>query len=881
MWLALVVMAAWWAVYPGGEALPAARAQSARPAAGPVIMAVAARGNHTCALTEAGGVKCWGVNWSGQLGDGTESGRLSPVDVAGLSRGVKAIAAGGDHTCALTTAGGVLCWGFNVYGQLGDDTPADYHHYRERTTPAGVAGLESGVTAIAAGGYHTCVVTTEGGVKCWGLNDHGQLGDGGGGVVCGYSGKCQLRPVDVVGLGGRVKAVAVGDWHTCALMEAGTVKCWGDNTRGQTGVSGGSECGVVEDICQLTPVEVMGLGGEVQAVAARGNSCAVMVDGGIQCWGSTGNETPTEIEGLGGAAQTVVIGNGHMCALMAGGGVKCWGFNDYGAVGNGGKGIPCGEWNEYICQPTPDEVVGLAGPAQSVIAGATHACALMVAGSVQCWGHNWLGQVGDGTTGDENEERLTPVDVVWEGQGNGPRYAIAGRVTDDEGRAVAGVVMRAGAQVAETDADGNFSLNGLFEGTYTVMPEKPDTLFRPVWREVTLPPEAVDVLFEANPRGEYAVWLPSLPAEYNCNKAVGILPLECEALVALYRSVNGENWYDQGNWLVSNTPCLWVGVECAGGYVLTVNLAKGDKLSQRDGTIPRQLADLTQLQVLNLSGSVGGEIPAELGKLVHLRVLNLMFNRLTGALPPELGNLIELREFYLSGNHFEGGIPAEFGKLAALEMLHSGFNNLSGAIPPELGNLAHVQHIYLHENALSGPIPPELGKLGELQTLVLFDNHLSGSLPPELGKLTKVERVELSQNELSGAIPAELGGMVNLRSLELGENALSGAIPPELSELDNLWTLALHDNELSGGVPRELAGMPTLYELDVSNNPLNGALPRELMETEHLHVLAFEDTGLCEPGDAAFQAWLETLSELRSTGAKCDAYRQYLPAVER
>jgi hypothetical protein len=75
--------------------------------------------------------------------------------------------------------------------------------------------------------------------------------------------------------------------------------------------------------------------------------------------------------------------------------------------------------------------------------------------------------------------------------------------------------------------------------------------------------------------------------------------------------------------------------------------------------------------------------------------------------------------------------------------------------------------------------------------------------------------------------------------------------------------------------------MPALYELDVSNNPMSGALPRELMETEHLHVLAFEDTGLCEPGDAAFQAWLETLLEVRSTGAKCDAYRQFLPEVGR
>uniref|UniRef100_UPI00345C7544 RCC1 domain-containing protein n=1 Tax=uncultured Chloroflexus sp. TaxID=214040 RepID=UPI00345C7544 len=135
------------------------------------VSAIAAGGDHTCALTTAGEVRCWGRNSRGQLGNGTTTDSSTPVAVSGLI-GVSAIATGGEHTCALTMAGEVRCWGSNSRGQLGNGTTTD------SSTPVAVSGLASEVRAIATGFDHTCALTTAGEVRCWGNNYFGQLGDG-------------------------------------------------------------------------------------------------------------------------------------------------------------------------------------------------------------------------------------------------------------------------------------------------------------------------------------------------------------------------------------------------------------------------------------------------------------------------------------------------------------------------------------------------------------------------------------------------------------------------------------------------------------------------------------------------------------------------------
>jgi alpha-tubulin suppressor-like RCC1 family protein len=352
------------------------------------VSAVSAGGSHTCVLTTSGGVKCWGSNYSGQLGDGTTDNRSTPVDVAGLSSGVRAVSAGMNHTCALTNSGGVKCWGSNYYGQLGDGT------IDNRSTPVDVVGLTSGISTVIAGGFHTCALTTSGGVKCWGNNYYGQLGDG--------TTDNRSTPVDVVGLTSGVSAISAGGDHTCALTTSGGVKCWGSNYSGQLGD------GTTDN--RLTPVDVTGLTSGIKAVSAGGmHTCALTTSGGVKCWGdnfvgqlgdgTTNNRsTPGDIVDLINVASIASSKGNHTCAVIPAGGIKCWGENFSGQLGDG----------TTANRSTPVDVAGLTSGVSAVSSGESHTCALTTSGGVKCWGYNDAGQLGDGTT----TSRSTSVDTV-------------------------------------------------------------------------------------------------------------------------------------------------------------------------------------------------------------------------------------------------------------------------------------------------------------------------------------------------------------------------------------------------------------------------------------------------------------------------------------
>jgi alpha-tubulin suppressor-like RCC1 family protein len=201
--------------------------------------AVSTGGFQACVLTGRGGVECWGFNGDGNLGDGSTRASLTPVLVAGLVSGVSAVSSGWEHTCAVTTAGGLVCWGSNRRGQLGNGSVTD------SSSPTAVVGLSSGVAAVAAGWESTCALATSGGVLCWGANSDGQLGDG--------STNDSALPTSVVGLSSGASDVAMGNAHACAVTAQDGVMCWGANDHGQLGDGTTTP--------RLTPVNVRGLPG--------------------------------------------------------------------------------------------------------------------------------------------------------------------------------------------------------------------------------------------------------------------------------------------------------------------------------------------------------------------------------------------------------------------------------------------------------------------------------------------------------------------------------------------------------------------------------------------------------------------------------------------
>ncbi len=347
---------------------------------------VSAGGSHTCALTISGGVKCWGNNSFGQLGDGTLTNRSVAADVTGLNAGIdRVVAAGGPHACALTSAGGVKCWGYNLNGQLGDGTTTD------RNRAVDVVGLSAGVANIVGGAYHTCVLTTPGAVKCWGINSNGQLGDG--------TTTQRTAPVDVTGLSSGVLKIATTGFHTCALTSVGGVKCWGGNGNG--GLGDGTTTS------RSTPTDVIGLGAGVISIAAGANTtCAVLANGGTKCWGdnaygavgdgsTTQRNGPVDVLGLP-LSPIGVVAASQTCALTNSGGVKCWGNNSRGQVGD----------NTTVDRAAPVDVAGLSSGVAAITAGG-HTCALTTGGAIKCWGWNAFGQLGDSTT----TQRNAPVDV--------------------------------------------------------------------------------------------------------------------------------------------------------------------------------------------------------------------------------------------------------------------------------------------------------------------------------------------------------------------------------------------------------------------------------------------------------------------------------------
>lgn len=404
------------------------------------VQALSAGAFFTCALLGDGRVKCWGDNNHGQLGlgdtkvRGDEPGEmgagLPAVDLGGGQKAV-AIAAGSLHACAVLGDGGVKCWGYNNYGQLGLGTTESMGNQPgEMGNGLPYVDLGPGPKAIdvAAGGGHSCALLEDGAVKCWGYGGYGQLGIGAEdnrGDEPGEMG-ASLPAVDL-GAGQKAIAISARGIHTCALLAGGTMKCWGANGHGQLGLGDvqdrGDEPG---EMGNSLPALVVDSGKPVIAVASCPYmTCGLVKGGGVKCWGQNHRgqlglghtkalgDDPDEMVfdlsfvSLGAGQSAVAIaagfsgfsatGGAHVCAALGSGGLKCWGANDAGQLGLGDKqdrGGGPGEMGNAL--PLVD--LGSGEKITAITAGSEHTCAALGGKAVKCWGLNDVGELGLGDT---------------------------------------------------------------------------------------------------------------------------------------------------------------------------------------------------------------------------------------------------------------------------------------------------------------------------------------------------------------------------------------------------------------------------------------------------------------------------------------------------
>ncbi len=334
--------------------------------------AVSARRYFACARLGNGTARCWGFNYVGQLGDGTTvTPRLTPVAVTGLTDAMDVVV-GDSHACARLADGTVRCWGLNENGQLGDGS------FSNSSTPVTVSGLST-VVELALGWDHTCARLADGTARCWGRNTGGQAGDG-------YTSNLNI-PTLVSGIAGAV-SVAAGDQHTCAVLSDGTARCWGVNNQGQLGDGTNTR--------RLTPAQVSGLSTAVEVAAGFNHTCARLSDGTAKCWGynssgqlgngtTTNSNVPVAVTGLAGA-DDLVLGYSHSCARLTDGTLRCWGHNSSHELGDGSTAQ----------RTTPVAVLNLNG-ISSLALGEMFTCALPPSGVPVCWGFNEDGELGNGT----------------------------------------------------------------------------------------------------------------------------------------------------------------------------------------------------------------------------------------------------------------------------------------------------------------------------------------------------------------------------------------------------------------------------------------------------------------------------------------------------
>lgn len=385
-----------------------------------VVIAAAGGNGHTLALCSDGSLFAWGLNSSGQVGDGSNTNRTIPVAVnvnsgasALFGKTVAQIAAGGTHSLARCSDGTVAAWGANANGQLGNNTTTASNLAVQVINTAGSALLNRTVISIAAGDLHSLALCSDGTAASWGDNAKGQLGDN--------STTQRLLPVQVNATSGSALnnrtavAIASGNNHGLALRSDGTLASWGDNTNGQLGDNSTTQRNRPVNVT-ISPA-TSALAGRTILSTATGDSftLALCSDGAVVSWGlnssgqlgdnsTTQRNTAVLVNTTPGSALAgkfvvaVAAGFAHALALCDDGTVVSWGLNDYGQLGD----------NSITNRSRPVLVNALEGSAlygKSVVAiaaGGAHSLALCSDGTVAAWGGNFDGQLGDLTLTQRN-----------------------------------------------------------------------------------------------------------------------------------------------------------------------------------------------------------------------------------------------------------------------------------------------------------------------------------------------------------------------------------------------------------------------------------------------------------------------------------------------
>ena len=361
------------------------------------VVQVALGDMHSAAIKADGTLWMWGYNGYGQLGNGTTTESLVPMQVTALGNGVTQVAMGRAYSAAIKSDGSLWTWGYNASGQLGDGTTTS------KTTPVEVTELGVEVSQVALGVEHSAAIKADGSLWMWGWNKYGQLGDG--------IAKLYPAPKKVEGMGGKVSQVSFSYSHAAVIKggsasgtggagtsngSVGTLWTWGFNDYGQLGDG--------TDMAHSTPSQVMAGKEFIQVALGEYHSAAIASDGSLWTWGlnddgqlgdgtATNRSIPVKV-GEGARFVQVALGKRHSAAIASDGSLWTWGLNDDGQLGDGT------ETGSLVPKKVMDDVA-------QVALGEYHSAAIKTDGSLWTWGYNYNGQLGDGTY----DSSSTPVQI--------------------------------------------------------------------------------------------------------------------------------------------------------------------------------------------------------------------------------------------------------------------------------------------------------------------------------------------------------------------------------------------------------------------------------------------------------------------------------------